>query len=82
MMDETAAGQRRINVIWEITQSVIALIVVSTFLFVAAQKILRSDMDTTAFIVLSNVVALVIGFYFGRTNHTKTGGVGPNDVGR
>ena len=79
--DRVAEGQRRINIIWEITQSIIAFSVVTTFLFVTSRKVLNSDMDTTAFIVLSNVVALVIGFYFGRTNHTKIGGVGPNEEG-
>ena len=79
---ETEAGQRRINIIWEMTQSLIAIAVVITFLYVTTKMIIKSDMNDIAFIVLSNIVALVIGFYFGRTNHAKIGGVGPNQEGR
>ena len=79
---ETEAGQRRINIIWEITQSLIAIAVVITFLYVTTKMIIKSDMNEIAFIVLSNIVALVIGFYFGRTNHAKIGGVGPGEQGR
>ena len=82
VLDKVAEGQRRINIIWETTQSIIALCVVLSFLYVTTKMILRSDMNDIAFIVLSNIVALVIGFYFGRTNHAKIGGVGPNEFGR
>jgi hypothetical protein len=33
-----------------------------------------------------NIIAVafgtVVGFYFGRTNHQRSGGVGPMDIGR
>jgi hypothetical protein len=81
--DLRTAGQRRINVIWEATQAVIALLVTGTGMYTAAQLALRSDasdankaMAITAFLLISNTVFLVIGFYFGRTNHQRVGGVG------
>ena len=71
------AGQRRVNLIWETTQASIALSVTGTALYVTANTI-----SEAAFSVLSNGFFLVIGFYFGRTNHARSGGVGPNDYGR
>jgi len=69
------AGQRRINVIWEITQAAIAIMVTSTTLYVSAALSLAGE-GTAAFLLISNAFFLVIGFYFGRTNHARTGGVG------
>lgn len=55
-------------------------------MFTAAQLALRSDPDAnnksmaiTAFLLISNTVFLVIGFYFGRTNHQRVGGLGAKD---
>lgn len=75
-------GQRRVNLIWETTQAMIALGVTGAALYASLTITLRSDMDKTAFIFLTNVLMVIIGFYFGRTNHQKIGGVGPNDAGR
>jgi hypothetical protein len=66
------SGQRRVNLLWEITQSVIAL-------GITLRVILGEATDTE---LLAYAFFLVIGFYFGRTNHQRTGGVGPNDGGR
>lgn len=79
--DETilrTAGQRRINLIWEDTQRVIALSVTWVALSVAAvlSIIGSTDAQTAAFVFLYGVANLVIGFYFGRTNHQRMGGVG------
>jgi hypothetical protein len=60
-------GQRRVNLIWEGTQALIALTVTIGTIYTAVLKI-----DAT---VLSNAFFLVIGFYFGRTNHQRVGGV-------
>lgn len=85
MTDETTAateqsrktsGQRRINLIWETTQAIIALGVTGGTLYVAARLALRQQAEVGAFLLLSNAFFLVIGFYFSRTNHTKTGGIG------
>lgn len=85
----TTAGQRRVNIIWEISQAFIAIMTVSTTLYVAARLALTAmapaltekqlSVTTSAFMLLGSLVSLVIGFYFGRTNHQKIGGV---DQGR
>lgn len=80
----TAAGQRQTSNLWERTQQVIALGVVFASLTTAMFLIVfgalqRGDAEPVAFVFLASVANLVIGFYFGRTNHTRTGGVGPFD---
>lgn len=70
------AGQRRVNLIWELTQASIAIGVTGTTLWVASHS------PATQEGLLSNAFFLVIGFYFGRTNHQRTGGVGPSEIGR
>ncbi len=73
--DLTTAGQRRINLIWEYTQALIALSVVAANVAIwiefAMQKINGPIPDG-----LSNALFLVVGFYFSRTNHTAIGGTG------
>jgi len=73
--DRHALGQRHINLIWELTQALIALTVTSATLYVSAVLAVRGDGGQAAFLLLSNAFFLVIGFYFGRTNHTRAGGV-------
>jgi hypothetical protein len=60
-------GQRRVNMIWETTQFVIAVSVVMAN--IAAAFILSAQND-----MLGNAFFLVTGFYFGRTNHERQGG--------
>lgn len=76
------AGQRTINAIWEVTQAVIALSVTLSTLFAATTLVISGKPADAAFLLLSNAFFLVIGFYFGRTNHTRMGGVGANESGR
>lgn len=74
--------QRRISGMWESTQRLIALSVVWATLLVSVVKSLQAaifqDVDPTeagvAFVFLASVANLVIGFYFGRTNHQRVGG--------
>ncbi len=66
--DLTTQGQRRINLIWEITQAVIAVLITAAVVYCAVNKI-----DSQ---VLTNAFFLIIGFYFSRTNHAAIGGVG------
>jgi len=82
--DVTARGQRHINVMWERTQQVIAITVTVVTLGVCAWLIGRgpTELKLLAFTLLSNVFFLVVGTYFQRTNHTKTGGVGQNEISR
>lgn len=73
-------GQRRINLIWEVTQAAIALSVIWGTIGGAIWLMIHDTMNRMmAFLFLSNVVSIVIGFYFGRTNHQRVGGV---DLGR
>lgn len=71
----TTLGQRKINLIWEYTQAIIALLVVASNLIVGVQVGLSGG---TAEVppMLSNALFLVVGFYFSRTNHAAIGGVG------
>lgn len=65
--DRHTLGQRRINLIWEGTQSLVALIVTGANVYAAIKGI-----ESAA---LSNAFFLIVGFYFGRTNHQRVGGV-------
>jgi len=66
--DATTAGQRSINRVWEYTQACVAVMVTAAFLYCEISKI-----DSQA---INMAFALVIGFYFSRTNHTAIGGFG------
>lgn len=86
--DITLQGQRRINLIWENTQSWIALLVVFGGFFVNAAIVwavvfLNKDLTvnqlaliTVSLQFINLTVGIVIGFYFSRTNHSAIGGVG------
>lgn len=79
--DRVSLGQRRINMAWEITQALVVLIITGTGMFTSAQLAMRNDPTAiTAFLLISNAVFLVIGFYFGRTNHQRVGGIGGEKV--
>ena len=80
--DLVTAGQRRVNIIWEVTQAIIAVVVAVSVLSVAGWKVMNNQSDTAAFLLLSNVFFMVIATYFSRTNHQKTGGVAKDDAGR
>lgn len=79
-----SAGQRRVNLIWEYTQAFIAGTVVTTVLVVSGYQTINGPepLKVAAYGFLIGVANLVIGFYFGRTNHQRTGGVGLNEYGR
>lgn len=66
--DVTKAGQRRINLIWESTQAVIAVSISWAVIYCAIKQI-----DAT---VLTNAFFLIVSIYFIRSNHDKIGGVG------
>lgn len=80
--DLITAGQRRINVIWEVTQAFVAIAVTATTLYVAGWLATHEKGGETAFLLLSNAFFLVIGTYITRTNHQKVGGVGADEKGR
>lgn len=71
-------GQRRVNLIWEYTQAAIALLSVTTLLAIAlVYAVTGSDREIP--LVLQNMIFLIIGAYFSRTNHEKIGGVGSKE---
>ena|SRR6187431_473724 len=79
--DRHSYGQRRINLIWEVTQALIAIIVTTATLYVAAQLALQHSEQTAAFLLLSNAFFLVIGFYFSRSNHNRINDLAPRPGG-
>lgn len=82
--DLTTAGQRVINLKWESTQQIIAVMVTAIVLINCSYIVYSGSIDLkqAAFIFLTNIAFLVVGTYFQRTNHTKTGGVGANETTR
>jgi len=84
--DRMTAGQRRVNLIWEFTQAFIAVMVVSITIVTSSLTVRMLSLSgasdqqvslaTTAFLFMSNIASLVVGFYFGRTNHQRVGGIG------
>lgn len=81
--ERVSAGQRTVNLIWESTQMKIALsviwasLIVSGALAVTGKLLGTPDIQLAAVVFLFGVANLVTGFYFGRTNHTKVGGIEP-----
>lgn len=69
-------GQQRVNLIWEYTQATIAIMVIVVNLATAAYLAIDNRSKDHPEI-LSWTLALVIGFYFSRTNHTAVGGISP-----
>lgn len=66
-----SAGQRRVNIIWEVTQSVVACAITGAVIWNATHG---QNND-----VLNNAFFLIVSMYFVRTNHQLIGGVGtPN----
>jgi uncharacterized membrane protein len=72
--DLVTAGQRRINAIWEFTQAIVTILITIAAIYCAIASI---DAD-----VLNFAFVAVISTYYARTNHTKIGGVGPQQEGR
>jgi hypothetical protein len=70
--DEVTAGQRKVNLIWEYTQSAISILIVLALIYCAIAGVTSDGISNAAF--------LVIGFYFSRTNHQSIGGVGPKPL--
>lgn len=69
-----ATRVNRINLIWEYTQTFLACLITVTFV---AQTLLGGNIPRS----LGNILFLVIGFYFGRTNHARPGGGTPTGGG-
>lgn len=81
-------GQRTTSMLWETTQKQIALYTIGLTLFSAVGSALfgewlklGNDVRIAAFVFLYGAANLVIGFYFGRTNHQRVGGPGGDSAG-
>lgn len=68
--DKVTAGQRRVNIIWEITQALVAVSITWAIIYMRIKGI---ESDGT----LTNAFFLIVSMYFIRTNHSLIGGV-PN----
>jgi len=66
--DLTAAGQRHVNITWEYTQAIIAVIITIAVVCSAFAHVTSPE--------VTNAFFLIIGFYFSRTNHTAIGSTG------
>lgn len=66
--DLTFAGQRRVNLIWETTQALIAIIITGALIYCATNNIESKELNYAFF--------LIVTMYFVRTNHAKIGGTG------
>ncbi len=69
--DLKTAGQRKVNLVWELTQAVIAIGVTGAVIY--------TSINGKESAILGNAFTLIIAIYFVRMNHTKTGGVGGTD---
>jgi hypothetical protein len=81
-------GRRKINAKWETTQRQLALSVVFSSLLVAVilsiggLRLGTEQVQLAAMVFIFGAANLVTGFYFGRTNHQREGGVAEDVVGR
>ncbi len=73
--DITTAGQRKVNLIWEYTQALVALAVVGANIVVWVSASLTGK-EVNIPEGLTNAMFLIVGFYFSRTNHQAIGGIG------
>lgn len=90
--DRSTASHREINLMWESNQGRIAIVVVystigvSAILALSALRPAITDQQMAiafaAFMLLNSLVSGVIGYYFGRTNHEKVGGLNVTEIER
>jgi uncharacterized integral membrane protein len=72
----TLSSQRKVNLIWEYTQAVIAVVLIGAFVAVVVEIVfLGATKEVPA--VLAAITGTVVGSYFQRTNHMNIGGIGP-----
>lgn len=67
--DLTKLGQRRVNIMWELTQGLIAISISWAVIYCQINKI-----DSQ---ILNNAFFLIVSMYYVRTNHQLIGGIGP-----
>lgn len=67
--DKVTEGQRHINVLWESSQSVISIAITAAVIYCQINGIVSET--------LNNAFFFVVATYLQRTNHIRTGGIGP-----
>jgi len=82
--DKHTSSARFNDSIWEFTQSFIALVVVcsvvyaNVYLAIIPRMVSTvTEMSNSALMQLNVLGGIIVGFYFGRTNHARNGGVAP-----
>ena len=77
--DKHTAAARITDLIWEITQALIAMSVVGTVIYVNMKLAIYgrevNEVSSSALMQLNVLGGIIVGFYFGRTNHARRGGV-------
>lgn len=70
------ARHQGINMIWERTQQFVAILCVMASVFSSLYLVITGTdpLAERGYQFLTNIGLLVIGFYFGRTNHTRPTG--------
>lgn len=71
--DLHSASQRRVNIIWERTQQVIALTVVLSTMISGVYITIAGVGETRIPTILAVAFGTVVGFYFGRTKRDHRG---------
>lgn len=69
--DMVTAGQRKVNLIWEVTQAVIAISITWAIIYIKIKNIQADNKE------LFYAFFLIVSMYFVRTNHKLIGGTGP-----
>jgi len=65
------SGQRKVNLIWEVTQGLIAFSITIAVIYCDVKEIKTEN--------LGKAFVLIIAIYFVRMNHVKIGGIGGTD---
>lgn len=66
--------QTRINLIWEVTQALIAIMITGSIIYNSLNGVKNED--------LTNAFFLIVSMYFVRTNHSLVGGISKQYQGR
>lgn len=75
----TQLGQRKINLLWEFTQTGLAVLTLIFIGIIFVIQYARGDPSPDAPEVLKAVLLIIVAMYYQRTNHTRIGGIGPKE---
>lgn len=73
------AGDRKINLIWEVTQAIIAITLIIGYLSIIANAALK-QVEPKVPESMTNVIFLIVGFYFSRTTRATNGDKPPTSA--